>query len=90
MVAALAATPYILHESVRTGNMGVQFFVYAPAILSLGFVAWAVITRDLPDRLRRATMVATILLACGGFALFRNDGLSGEGVPDFTWRWAET
>jgi hypothetical protein len=90
MVAALAATPYILHESVRAGNMGNQFFVYAPAYLSLGFVAWAVVTRNLPDRLRRAAMVATILLACGGFALLRNDGLSGEGVPDFTWRWAET
>jgi outer membrane protein assembly factor BamB len=90
MVAAMAATPYILHESVRAGNMGAQFFVYAPAILSLGFVAWAVVTRDLPDRLRRAAMVVTILLACGGFALFRNDGLSGEGAPDFNWRWAET
>ncbi len=90
MVAAIAATPYILHESVRAGNFGVQFFAYASAVLSLGFVAWAVITRDLPDRLRRAAMVATILLACGGFALFRNDGLSGEGVPDFAWRWAET
>ncbi|MGH9870069.1 MAG: PQQ-binding-like beta-propeller repeat protein [Candidatus Polarisedimenticolia bacterium] len=90
IVAALAATPYILHESVRSGNMGIQFFIYAPAVLSLGFVAWAVVIRDLPDRLRRATMVATILLACGGFALFRNDGLSGEGAPDFAWRWAET
>jgi outer membrane protein assembly factor BamB len=90
MVAALAATPYILHESVRAGNFGIQFFVYASAVLSLGFVAWSVVTRDLPKRLRRAAMVATILLACGGFALFRSDGLSGEGVPDFAWRWAET
>jgi len=90
MVIGMAATPYILHESVRTGNMGIQFFVYAPAILSLGLVAWAVATRDLSNRVRRAAMVVTILLACGGFALFRNDGLSGEGVPDFTWRWAET
>ena len=29
MIVALAATPYILHESVRTGNMGIQFFLYA-------------------------------------------------------------
>ena len=90
MVAALAATPYILHESVRAGNMGVQFFIYAPAVLSLCFVAWAVVTRNLPDRARRATMVATIFLACGVFALLRNDGLSGEGAPDFSWRWAGT
>ena len=90
MAAAMTATPYILDDSVRTGNMGFQFFIYAPGILSLGFVAWAVVTRNLPDRLRRVTMVATVLLACGGFALVRNDGLSGEGAPDFTWRWAET
>jgi len=90
MVGALALTPYVLHESIRAGNMGFQFFVYAPAVLSTGFVAWAAVTRDRSDRLRRAAMVATVLLACGGFALLRNDGLSGEGVPDFTWRWAAT
>lgn len=90
MIIALAATPYILHESVRTGNMGMQFFIYSPGVLSIAFVAWAVLTRSLPDRMRHATMVATILLACGGFALVRSEGLSGEGIPDFTWRWAET
>ncbi len=90
MIAALAATPYILHESIRTGNMGMQFFIYAPPVLSLAFVAWAVAARGLSDGLRRATMVATILLACGGWALVRSDGLDGEGAPDFAWRWAET
>lgn len=90
MIAGLAATPYILHESIRTGNMGMQFFLHAPGVLSLAFVAWALATRDLPDGLRRATMGVTILLACGGWALFRSDGVSGEGAPDFTWRWAET
>ena len=87
---AMIATWYVLHESVQTGNMGVQFFLYAPAVLSLAFVAWAVITHDLPNRIRRTTMVVTILLACGGFALLRNDGLSGEGAPDFSWRWSAT
>jgi outer membrane protein assembly factor BamB len=90
MIVAMAATPYILHESVRTGNMGMQFFIFSAGILSLGFVAWAVVTRSLADRIRHATMVATILLACAGFALIRSEGLSGEGAPDFTWRWAES
>ena len=89
-IAALAATPYILHESIRTGNMGIQFFIYAPAVLSLAFVVWAAVTRHQSKGRRRAAMVATILLACGGWALLRSDGLDGEGVPDFTWRWAET
>jgi outer membrane protein assembly factor BamB len=90
MIVALAATPYILHESIRTGNMGIQFFIYAPAVLSLAFVVWAVATRQLSRGPRHAAMVATILLACGGWALLRSDGLSGEGAPDLTWRWAET
>jgi hypothetical protein len=90
MIVAMAATPYILDESVRTGNLGAQFFIYAPWVLSLAFVAWAVATRGLSTGIRRAAMVATILLACGGWALLRSDGLSGEGVPDLTWRWAKT
>ena len=90
MIVALAATPYILHESIRTGNMGIQFFIYAPPVLSLAFVVWAVATRHLSKGRRRAAMVATILLACGVWALLRSDGLDGEGAPDFTWRWAET
>jgi alkaline phosphatase len=35
-------------------------------------------------------MVATILLACGVFALVRSDGLPREIAADFAWRWAET
>jgi outer membrane protein assembly factor BamB len=90
MAAGIAATPYLLHESVRTGNMGVQFYIYSPGVLSVAFVAWAVITRGLPDRIRRVAMVGTLLLACCGYALFRSEGLTGEGAPQFTWRWAAT
>ncbi len=90
MVVALFATPRFLHESVAKGNFGFQFFVYAIPVLSLAFVVWAVVGRHLADGPRRAAMVATILLACGVFALFRSDGLTGDGAAEFAWRWAET
>jgi outer membrane protein assembly factor BamB len=90
MAAAMAATPPFLHESVRQGNLGVQFFVQAPGVLSLCFVAWAVVAGSLPGLARRAAMVAAILLGCGGLVLVRSEGLDGEGAPDFTWRWAAT
>ena len=90
MVVAMVATPLILHESVATGNFGFQFFIYAIPVLSLAFVFWAVAGRHLADGPRRATMVATILLACGVFALVRSDGLPSEVATDFAWRWAET
>ena len=90
MVVALAATSRIIHESIATGGMGMQFFLYAIPVLSLAFVVWAVAGRSLPDGPRRATMVATILLACGGWTLLRSAGITGEGAADFAWRWSET
>lgn len=90
MAIALAATPYILHESVATGAMGVLFYVYALPVLSLAFVVWAVASQRLSDGPRRATMVATILLACAVWALVRTGGFTGMGDNDFAWRWSPT
>jgi outer membrane protein assembly factor BamB len=90
MIAALAATPYILHKSIATGMMGLLFFIYAIPALSLAFVVWAVACRRLPDVPRRASMVATILLACGAWALVRTGGITGEADSDFHWRWSQT
>ena len=91
MILALAVTPSFLHVSIGTGNLGMMYFIYAIPVLSLAFVVWAVATRRLSNRLRRATMVATILIACGGWTLVRSDGLSGSGgVDGFAWRWSQT
>ncbi len=90
IVVAMAVTPRFLHESVRTGNAGLQFYFQATPVVSLALVAWAVASRRLADRPRRATMVATILLACGIFTLLRSDGITGEGNPQFAWRWSPT
>jgi outer membrane protein assembly factor BamB len=90
MIVALAATRPILHPSMATGAMGLLYFIYAIPLLSLAFVVWAVATRRLSDRVRRATMVATILLACGGWALIRTNGFNAELASDFAWRCAPT
>jgi outer membrane protein assembly factor BamB len=90
MIVAMAATPLILHKSVATGMMGMMFVIYAIPVLSLAFVAWAVASRGLADGPRRATLVATILVACGGWAVLRSDGITGEGRSQFAWRWTQT
>ena len=90
MIVAMVATSRILHESVATGNMGFQFVLNATPYLSLAFVVWAVATRRLADRPRRAAMVATILLACGAWTLVRSAGITGDGAAEFAWRWTET
>jgi outer membrane protein assembly factor BamB len=90
MIAGLAATRPILHPSVLLAGMGMLFFIYAIPVLSLAFVAWAVVTRRLSDGFRRVTMVATILLACGGWALLRTSGVTGDFNSEFAWRWTPT
>ena len=90
MVVALAATPRLLHESVAMGNLGLQFFLYAVPTLSLALVVWAVASRHLSPGPRRVSMVAAMLLASGVWTLVRSDGVTGDGVPEFAWRWSAT
>ena len=83
MVAALGTAWIFRHET-----MWVLWLVgYAIPILALAFVLWAVLTRKLPDRVRYATMAATILIACLSWLLVRTDGINGDHVATFGWRW---
>ena len=90
MGVALFATSRVLHVSIAKGAMGFLFPMLAIPLLSLAFVAWAVASRRLSDGLRRATMAATIVLACGGWALVRTGGFTSNLVNDFAWRWSKT
>ena len=90
MAVALAATPRMLHESVAAGNLGLQFFIYALPTVSLALVVWAAASRHLPPAPRSVSLVAAILLASGVWALLRSDGVTGDGTPEFAWRWSAT
>ena len=35
-------------------------------------------------------MAAAISIACGGFALVRTGGITGDGLSDLHWRWNRT
>jgi outer membrane protein assembly factor BamB len=87
MIVVAIATRPLLHKSMRL----MPFVAYIIPVLSLAFVAWAVASRRLSNRMRRATMVATILLACGVWAILQSGGVTGgEFQSDFSWRWSET
>ncbi|HVS12718.1 MAG TPA: PQQ-binding-like beta-propeller repeat protein [Thermoanaerobaculia bacterium] len=90
MLVALAATRPLLHESVATAGMGMMFFLFSVPVLSLAFVVWAAASRGLADRPRRATMVATVVVACGAWTLIRTHGVTGGGDWELDWRWAQT
>jgi len=86
MIVALFATWQLRHES-----MGPLWLVgYAVPGLCVALVVGAAAGRRLPDGPRRATLAAAILLACGAWTLVRTEGISGDHVAEFEWRWAKT
>ena len=90
MILALAATSQILDKSIKTAMMGMMFTFYSIPVLSLAFVISTVASRNLSDISRRATMIATIVLASGFWVFIRTNGMTGEAHHDFSWRWAKT
>ncbi|HEY2961079.1 MAG TPA: PQQ-binding-like beta-propeller repeat protein [Pyrinomonadaceae bacterium] len=83
MAVTLEATWLLRHRSMWLPWL----LAYAIPFLSLAFVTWAVLTRRLTEKVRHATMVATILIACGAWLLVRQDGINGNHQATFGWRW---
>jgi outer membrane protein assembly factor BamB len=90
MAMALAATKPFLHVSIATAGQGNLLYIFAIPLLSLAFVVWGMAARRLEGGARWGSMIATIFLACGVWTLVRTGGVSGDGQPDFAWRWSET
>jgi uncharacterized membrane protein YgcG len=88
-IAAIFALGPIVHESIKGGMMGRMVPVYSVPILSLAIVAWAVATRRASTPVRRAALVAAIVLACVPFVLIRTAGVLGAG-SELHWRWTPT
>src|SRR5215510_3061799 len=90
MVVLVAATKRVVHPSIAGGMMGMMLPIFSIPVLSLALVVAAAAGRRLYSGLRRAAIVAAILLACAAFTLIRTGGMSGEGAQDFHWRWTPT
>jgi hypothetical protein len=89
-VVAMFATSRLIDVSIAKGMMGLAFPIYAIPVLCLAFVVWSMATRRLDDGVRRVTMAATIVLACGVWLLMRTGGVTGGFASELQWRWAKT
>ena len=76
--------------SITNGAMGMLYGALAIPLVALAFVAWAVLTRRLPDGMRRVTMAVAILAAFASLAVIRTGGFTAGMKHDFAWRWTAT
>lgn len=90
IVIALAAMAQISDKSITTGMQGMMFFVLATPLVSLAFVIWAGLSRNLQPRLRIITMATTVLVSSGAVALLRSEGITGVAGINLAWRWSAT
>ncbi len=90
MIAAVWATRAVAHVSIVGAGQGRLMFFLPIPLLGLALVAWAVATRHLGDGVRRASLVAALLVACAPFALIRTAGVKGGALFEFHWRWTPT
>src|SRR5262245_2948189 len=79
-VVGVFVTFRVVDISIRTAAMGRMLPIYSMFVIPPALVAWAVVTRHRSDAVRRASMVVTLLLACGVFSLLRTAGVKGVGA----------
>ncbi len=85
---ALMAAGLGVAWQLRHPSMSLLWVVgYAVPAVCLALVAGAAVARRSPDGLRRATIAGAILLASLGWLLVRTEGISGDHVLSFNWRW---
>jgi outer membrane protein assembly factor BamB len=86
MGAGLAGAWFLRHDSMGP----LWLLAYALPWVCVALVAGAAIARRMPDGPRRATIAAAIVFASLAWTLARTDGISGDHVADFGWRWARS
>jgi outer membrane protein assembly factor BamB len=89
LALALFILPQFSHESIRTGMVGLMFFVYALPTLSLVLILWIMVSKNFPQRKKLLTMSLAIFISCGIWLSVRSGGLSSNAKADFSWRWKE-
>jgi len=89
MALAVFATKAVAHESIAGAGQGMLLPIMGIQLMTVALVVWAVASRGLSAGVRRASMAASLILACGLFATIRTDGVSNT-VPVYHWRWTPT
>jgi outer membrane protein assembly factor BamB len=86
--AVAAGTVAALLSRQTFGAIGLLFMAL-PFVLT-AWTLWLLLARRASAPVRRAGLVAVLVLTWGAFTLLRMDGISGEQRPALHWRWSPT
>src|SRR5579872_1154765 len=90
ILLAAFATSRLIDKSIAGAMMGFMFPMFSVPVMSLALVLGVVLGHRLADGPRRATIAATILLACGFMVALRTEGITGAGRAQLAWRWTKS
>ena len=91
MIAASVAAWAVADVSIKTGAMGFLIVMLCIPMLGVLFPLAVLATREQTTAMRRVSMAAAIVIACGMWAVVRTEGMTSDGIgSDLRWRWSTT
>ena len=90
LIVAIFAARFVVHKSIAGAGMGMMFPLYGLITGGVALVFGALVGRRLSAGARRAVLAASILLACGAWALVRTGGITSNAGSELAWRWSQT
>ncbi|MGE3491990.1 MAG: PQQ-binding-like beta-propeller repeat protein [Vicinamibacterales bacterium] len=91
MALALFATKAVAHPSIAGAGQGYLIYLGGIQLMTLALVLAAAAGRGRGVGVRRVSMVAALVAACGLWAIIRTDGVSSNLLgSDYHWRWTPT
>jgi outer membrane protein assembly factor BamB len=84
VVVAFFLTSRVLHPSIAGAGQGMLFYIFATLLVTFVLPIAVSLSR------RRAVWIATVLIAVGGWALLRTEGVRGGAGSQLRWRWSPT
>jgi len=91
MGVAVFATKAVAHPSIAGAGQGYLIYLGGIQLMALALVLWAVASRGRSVGVRRVSMAAALVAACGLWAILRTDGVSSSLLgSDYHWRWTPT
>lgn len=86
MVVALAGTVVLSHSSMNF----IWLLGYAIPFLILAVIGWLWVRKDRVRKAQGRSFAAVLFIFCAPWLLFRTEGMTGDHVSNFVWRWSPT